>query len=170
MPTNPETQPPSNRTFSRGKSFKKPVVDAWFPGTCAEVHADVTRANGIITNLFDEVLRRGRTSGAEAEAASAAIRTTTDWFGLAKCDLIIRYPYIDKTQLFDLQADPHEMNDLATKPESAPKVAELMKKLQTEMEHYNDKSRLVVPNPKSPEWSPADAKPKIKKKKVEEAQ
>jgi arylsulfatase A-like enzyme len=78
---------------------------------------------------------------------------------------LIRYPLIDKTQLFDLQADPHEMNDLAAKPESAPKVAELMKKLQTEMEHYNDKSRLVVPNPKSPEWTPADAKPKIKKKK-----
>lgn len=80
---------------------------------------------------------------------------------------LIRYPYIDKTQLFDLQADPHEMNDLAAKPESAPKIAELMEKLQTEMEHYNDKSRLVVPNTKSPEWTPADAKPKVKKQKTE---
>lgn len=96
------------------KSFKKPLVDAWFPGTCAEVHASVARvgvfgaggmgsgiaqwlaalglsvvlrdvdeptlvrARGIIAKLFDEVVRRGRAGAAEAKAASAAIRTTTD--------------------------------------------------------------------------------------------
>jgi N-sulfoglucosamine sulfohydrolase-like protein len=33
---------------------------------------------------------------------------------------LIRYPLIDKTQLFDLQADPHEMTDLAGKPVHRP--------------------------------------------------
>ncbi len=107
------------------KSFKRPGVDAWFPGTCAEIHAPIARvgvigagvmgsgiaqwlaargfevvlldvdeqalnrARGIIAKLFAEVVSRGRTSEAEAETASAAIHTTTDWGELAKCDLII---------------------------------------------------------------------------------
>ena len=47
----------------------------------------LNRARGMIAKLFDEVVRHGRSGS--AEAASAAIRTTTDWGGLAKCDLII---------------------------------------------------------------------------------
>lgn len=39
--------------------------------------------------------------------------------------LSLRYPLVNKTQLYDLQADPHEMTDPADKPESAAKIAEL---------------------------------------------
>ncbi|HUG10899.1 MAG TPA: 3-hydroxyacyl-CoA dehydrogenase NAD-binding domain-containing protein [Opitutaceae bacterium] len=46
-------------------------------------------AREIIANLFDEAVRRGKTSAAEAEAGIAAICTTTEWDGLAECDLII---------------------------------------------------------------------------------
>src|SRR5207302_9877758 len=39
---------------------------------------------------------------------------------------LIRYPLIDKTQLFDLQTDPHELNDLASEPGHAAKIKELL--------------------------------------------
>jgi arylsulfatase A-like enzyme len=77
---------------------------------------------------------------------------------------LIRYPLIDKTQLFDLQADPHEMNDLAGKPESAAKIAELTALLEKTRKEYGDTAPLVVPTPKPAAWSPAAAKPEIKKR------
>ncbi len=70
---------------------------------------------------------------------------------------LIRYPLINKTQLFDLQNDPHEMNDLADKPESAAKIAELMEVLKKQQEHYGDKAPLVVANPHEAAWSPGAA-------------
>jgi len=39
---------------------------------------------------------------------------------------LIRYTHINRTQLFDLQADPHETNDLAGKPEFAGRVRDMM--------------------------------------------
>jgi arylsulfatase A-like enzyme len=67
---------------------------------------------------------------------------------------LIRYPLVDQTQLFDLQSDPHELTNLATKPEHAAKVAELMTLLQKEMTAHDDIAPLIVANPKSPEWTP----------------
>ena len=67
---------------------------------------------------------------------------------------VIRYPLVDKTQLFDLQSDPHELNDLADKPEHAAKVTEMMDVLAKEQVRYNDKTPLKVANPKSPKWTP----------------
>lgn len=72
---------------------------------------------------------------------------------------LIRYPLVDRTQLFDLQADPRELNNLAYKPEHAAKVAELMGLLAKEMQRYDDKTPLTVANPKPAEWSPPE-KPK----------
>ncbi len=68
---------------------------------------------------------------------------------------LIRYPQIDKTQLFDLQADPHEVNDLAGKPESAAKVQELTAALKRAQEQYGDKDPLYVSQPETAAWSPA---------------
>lgn len=42
---------------------------------------------------------------------------------------IIHYPVIGRTQLFDLEEDPAEMNDLADDPREAGRVARLLKKL-----------------------------------------
>lgn len=67
---------------------------------------------------------------------------------------LIRYPLVDRTQLFDLSADPHELNDLAVKPEHASKVAELTTLLEREMTRYGDKHPLKVANPKPAEWTP----------------
>lgn len=67
---------------------------------------------------------------------------------------LIRYPLIDKTQLFDLRADPHEMADLASKPESAGKIKELTALLEETRKAYGDTAPLVVANPKSAAWTP----------------
>lgn len=67
---------------------------------------------------------------------------------------IIRYPLVDRTQLFDLEKDPHEMNDLAGKPEHAGKVREMMALLEQQQKAYDDVVPLTVADPKSAEWTP----------------
>lgn len=67
---------------------------------------------------------------------------------------LIRYPQVDRTQLFDLVADPHERTNLADRPEHAAKVMELMSALEKEMAAAGDKGSLQVANPKSGDWSP----------------
>ena len=67
---------------------------------------------------------------------------------------LIRYPLVDKTQLFDLKNDPHELNNLADQPAHATKVAEMTALLQKEMERYADTAPLKVANPQPAEWSP----------------
>jgi arylsulfatase A-like enzyme len=67
---------------------------------------------------------------------------------------LIRYPLVDRTQLFDLQADPHELVNLADKPEYAAKVAEMTKLLGAEMQRYGDTAPLKVGNPKPAAWTP----------------
>jgi arylsulfatase A-like enzyme len=68
---------------------------------------------------------------------------------------LIRYPKIDKTQLFDLQTDPHEMRDLAAKPEYAGRVRELTAALVKQQQVYGDDCPLVVAHPSPADWSPA---------------
>jgi 3-hydroxyacyl-CoA dehydrogenase/enoyl-CoA hydratase/3-hydroxybutyryl-CoA epimerase len=113
------------RTFFLKEAFKKPAVEAWFPGVAAQTHAPITRvgvigagvmgagiaqwlaAHGLavvlkdvdesalqraresIRSLFDEAVRRGKMSAAQTESAIASVQTTTEWDGLANCDLII---------------------------------------------------------------------------------
>ncbi len=75
----------------------------------------------------------------------------------AVCDArwkLIRYPQVDRTQLFDLSNDPHEVTDLAAKPENAGKVSELMALLEWEMTQSGDKGTLMVANPKPAAWTP----------------
>lgn len=67
---------------------------------------------------------------------------------------LMRYPLVDQTQLFDLQADPLELNNLANTPELAGKVAELTSQLQAEMHRYGDDLPLEVANPKPAAWTP----------------
>ncbi|MCX6855524.1 MAG: sulfatase-like hydrolase/transferase, partial [Verrucomicrobia bacterium] len=67
---------------------------------------------------------------------------------------LIRYPLVDRTQLFDLSNDPHELNNLADKPEHAAKIAELTALLTTQMADHADKSPLTVATPKPAEWTP----------------
>jgi arylsulfatase A-like enzyme len=81
---------------------------------------------------------------------------------------LIRYPLIAKTQLFDLQADPHEMNDLATRPENADKIKRLLAQLEKAQHDLDDVVPLSVPNPKPEEWSPAKLTPQDIADQIEE--
>ena len=67
---------------------------------------------------------------------------------------LIRYTHINKTQLFDLQTDPCEMDDRADKPEHAGKVQEMMALLEKAQKQWGDTCPLVSPSPASPEWTP----------------
>ncbi|MFN0080274.1 MAG: sulfatase-like hydrolase/transferase [Prosthecobacter sp.] len=67
---------------------------------------------------------------------------------------LIRYPQVDRTQLFDLQADPFETTNLSDKPEHATKVAELTTALEKEMQQSGDTAALKIATPEPAEWSP----------------
>lgn len=67
---------------------------------------------------------------------------------------LIRYPEVDRTQLFDLQNDPHEETNLADRSEFAAKVAELTSLLEREMRQNGDTGVLKMANPKPADWSP----------------
>ena len=67
---------------------------------------------------------------------------------------LIRYPLVDRTQLFDLNADPQELNNLADQPGHAAKVAQLTASLEKEMARYADQHPLKVTNPAPAAWSP----------------
>ena len=83
---------------------------------------------------------------------------------------LIRYPLIDKTQLFDLQADPHEMADLSAKPEFVEKIKQLTELLEKTRKDLGDTAPLKVANPKPVDWAPpalgAESKPAKSRKKA----
>ena len=67
---------------------------------------------------------------------------------------LIRYPKINRSQLFDLQADPHEMKDLADEASQASKVSEMMALLAQTQREYGDTCALSSPHPAPAAWSP----------------
>jgi arylsulfatase A-like enzyme len=69
---------------------------------------------------------------------------------------LIRYPLVDRTQFFDLKADPREMNNLAGRPEHAAKQKEMTALLMREMRRYGDDAPLAVTNPAPADWTPPD--------------
>ena len=64
---------------------------------------------------------------------------------------LIRYPQINKTQLFDLHSDPDELHNLADRPEQAGRIASMMALLQEWQQRTADKQPLTSPNPKPAE-------------------
>lgn len=66
----------------------------------------------------------------------------------------IRYPQVNRMQLFDLASDPAEVNNLADQPEQAEQVAKLSTLLEKEAQAFGDKAPLTLPNPKPAEWKP----------------
>ena len=60
---------------------------------------------------------------------------------------LIRYAKIDHTQLFDLQADPHETRNLADDPSQQGRIAHLTDVMREWQHHVGDSHPLSVPNP-----------------------
>lgn len=67
---------------------------------------------------------------------------------------LIRYPLVDRTQLFDLTNDPHELENLADRPEQAARIAAMKALLQQEMIAHSDTTPLTVDNPRPAAWTP----------------
>ena len=67
---------------------------------------------------------------------------------------LIRYPLVDRTQLFDLSNDPHELFNLADKPEHTAKVKEMTAMLAKQMAGHADGFPLTVANPDPAVWTP----------------
>jgi arylsulfatase A-like enzyme len=67
---------------------------------------------------------------------------------------LIRYPLINKTQLFDLQTDPDELRDLAADPAHEPRIRDLTTALQNWQQHFGDTTPLTTPNPRDPTFTP----------------
>lgn len=114
--------------------------------------------------LFDVLPTLGRLCGVPAPAASEArafTATLADPTQAGRTNLIfayrdvqravrddrwklIRYPQVDRTQLFDLKADPDETTDLGARPEYADTVAELLTLLAAEQKRSGDTAPLTV--------------------------
>jgi arylsulfatase A-like enzyme len=67
---------------------------------------------------------------------------------------LIRYPQIDRTQLFDLANDPDEIHDLAALPEHAARIATMTQTLATELNQLDDPAPLTVATPRPAAWTP----------------
>ena len=70
---------------------------------------------------------------------------------------LIRYPQINFTQLFDLKADPNEMNNLAERPEHAGKVEGLLALMKKAQQEFDDPCPLTSANPVDSAWPPKKA-------------
>ncbi len=67
---------------------------------------------------------------------------------------LIHYPHINKTQLFDLREDPHEMHDLSENPDQASRIESLFARLRDWQRELGDEAPLTSPNPQNPTFTP----------------
>lgn len=73
---------------------------------------------------------------------------------------LIRYPQVNRTQLFDLEDDPHERKDLSADAKQAPRVKSLLAEMARWQKQLGDAAPLTVANPKDGKWTPPVAKKK----------
>lgn len=69
---------------------------------------------------------------------------------------LIRYPQIDKTQLFDLEHDPAEMHDLAAQPEQTDRVRSLLANLADWQCELGDTAPLTAAKIRPAKWVPPE--------------
>jgi arylsulfatase A-like enzyme len=79
---------------------------------------------------------------------------------------LIRYPHIDRNQLFDLETDPNETHDLSSEPGHAPRIAELMAAMESEMRANGDSASLKVEAPQLAPWNPPVANTQDRKANI----
>jgi arylsulfatase A-like enzyme len=73
---------------------------------------------------------------------------------------LIRYPHVDRTQLFDLKNDPYETKDLSALPEHAERIKEMLAKLAAEMKADGDNDALTAAKILPADWKAPTKLPK----------
>ncbi len=73
---------------------------------------------------------------------------------------LIRYPHVDRTQLFDLQADPYETKDLSALPEHAERIQSMLARLAAEMKADGDNDPLTAAKLLPADWKAPTKLPK----------
>lgn len=77
---------------------------------------------------------------------------------------LIRYPHIDKMQLFDLKNDPDETKNLTDVPEQAARVKDLADRMKREMAASGDSAPFTAAKVLPAEWTPPQASKGTQKK------
>lgn len=129
----------------KGKTSDKLVyLHDIFPTVCQltgqKVPADVATDTISLADMWGDRKYEVRTYLFTAFAKAARAVRDDRW-------KLIRYPNINKSQLFDLKNDPLEMNDLAEKKEHAHHLKRLMAELITQQKKHNDTLPLTSKNP-----------------------
>ena len=83
----------------------------------------------------------------DVNSGSSATKVYQSWLAAAESDpeindLLKRIRYYPEIQLFDLQQDPWELNDLGHSPEHAPKIQELKTAISGWMKQQGDDGHL----------------------------
>jgi len=120
-----------------------------YPTVCDLVGADVPKT---IDGVSFKPVIEGKSKAVREEMFFAYMKVQraviADGFKL------IRYPQINRSQLFDFTNDPDEINDLANDPARKERIASLMAKMEKWQKHYGDDLPLTSANPRPAEWSP----------------
>ena len=67
---------------------------------------------------------------------------------------LIRYPHINRWQLFDLEADPHELHDLSAESQQAERITRMAALMADWQEQLGDQTPLTSENPVDPAFTP----------------
>ncbi len=132
-----------------GKSAAMVYLFDIFPTVCDLAGTDAPE--GIDGRSFADVVR-GKSAHARPELMLAYRRTQRAirderW-------KLLRYPEVDVTQLFDLESDPEELDNLADRPQHTDRVTKMLTRLTVLQRQYGDELPLTVANPKPREWTP----------------
>jgi arylsulfatase A-like enzyme len=73
---------------------------------------------------------------------------------------LIRYPHVDRTQLFDLQSDPFETKDLSADPAQVERIKAMLTKLAAEMKADGDNDPLTAAKILPADWKAPTKLPK----------
>jgi arylsulfatase A-like enzyme len=120
-----------------------------FPTVCDLVGTDVpTEIDGV---SFAPVIRGSSSTG--RETIYTAYREVQRGVRRGRWKLL-RYPKINRSQLFDLEADPHEQNDLSENPGQRERVVAMSALLEQQRQANSDKTPLMTLTPKDAAFRP----------------
>ncbi len=133
--------------IKKGKSDALCYIHDVYPTVCEMVGAD--KPKGIDGISFLPVMQ-GRKEKTRDHLMFAYMETQRairdeEW-------KLIRYPQINKTQLFNLKDDPWEKNNIASSPEHAERVEKMTRLLAQEQKKLGDDQPLTSQNPKAADF------------------